>query len=75
MGNTQAAAVVKANAVQRANDLRTSIDDLRTQGVTSVRAIAAELSTKGILTLGFARMRAVDAGLSPRLGHPREILQ
>jgi hypothetical protein len=50
VGNKQAVAAVKANAEQRAADLRALVDDLRTQGITSVRAIAAELNERGILT-------------------------
>ena len=50
VGNAQAVAAVKANAEHRAANLRAIMDDLRDQGVTSVRAIAAELNTRGILT-------------------------
>jgi DNA invertase Pin-like site-specific DNA recombinase len=50
VGNKQAVAVVKANAHARASNLRTIVDDMRAQGTTSVRAIAAELNTRGILT-------------------------
>src|SRR6516162_4610527 len=35
---------------QRAANLRTIVDDLRSQGITSVRAVAAELNERGILT-------------------------
>jgi DNA invertase Pin-like site-specific DNA recombinase len=50
VGNKQAVAAVKANAEQRAADLQAIVDDMRGQGVTSVRAIAAELNARGILT-------------------------
>jgi hypothetical protein len=43
-------AAVKANAEQRAANLRAIVDDMRGQGITSVRAIAAELNERGILT-------------------------
>src|SRR5262249_22959128 len=49
IGNTQAVAAVKANATHRAANLRAIVDDLRAQGITSVRAIAAELNERGIL--------------------------
>jgi len=39
----------KPGAVQAAN-LRAIVDDLHSQGVTSVRAVAAELNARGILT-------------------------
>jgi DNA invertase Pin-like site-specific DNA recombinase len=50
VGNKQAVAAVKANADQRAANLRAIVDDMRTQGVTSVRAIAAALNARGVLT-------------------------
>jgi DNA invertase Pin-like site-specific DNA recombinase len=50
IGNHQPLAAVKANAAHRAANLRAIVDDLRTLGVTSVRAIAAELNERGILT-------------------------
>ena len=43
-------AAVTANAEQRAANLRAIVDDLRSQGFTSVRAIAAQLNERGILT-------------------------
>lgn len=49
-GNRQAVAAVTANAVRRASNLRDIVEDLRAQGITSVRAIAAELNAKDILT-------------------------
>jgi hypothetical protein len=50
VGNKQAVAVVKANAQHRAANLRAIVDDLRSQGFTSVRTIAAQLNERGILT-------------------------
>src|ERR1700727_2704022 len=50
VGNAQAVAAVKANAEHRAANLRAIVDDLRAQGVTSIRTIAAELNERGILT-------------------------
>ena len=49
-GNKQAVAKVKANAQQRAANLRAIIDDVQAKGVTSVRAIAAALNARGVLT-------------------------
>jgi hypothetical protein len=49
-GNKQAVAAVTANAERRATNLRAIVDDLRSQGIISVRAIAAELNDRGILT-------------------------
>jgi hypothetical protein len=42
-------AAVRANAEHRAANLRIIVDDLRSQGFTSVRAIAAQLNERGIL--------------------------
>src|SRR5262249_25260477 len=50
VGNKQAVAAVKANAERRANNLRAIVDDLRSQGITSVRSVAAQLNERGILT-------------------------
>ena len=50
VGNRQAVAKVKANAEQRAANLRAIIDDVRAKGATSVRAIAAALNARGVLT-------------------------
>ena len=49
-GNAQAVAAVKANAERRAGNLIAIVNDIRSQGFTSVRAIAAELNERGILT-------------------------
>jgi DNA invertase Pin-like site-specific DNA recombinase len=50
VGNKQAVAAVKANAKHRATNLWAIVDDLRSQGITSVRAVAAQLNERGILT-------------------------
>ena len=50
VGNKQAVATVKARAQHRAADLRAIVDDLRSKGITSVRAVASELNKRGILT-------------------------
>jgi len=50
VGNKQAVAAVKANAERRAVNLKGIVDDLRAQGVTSVRTLAVELNARGILT-------------------------
>jgi DNA invertase Pin-like site-specific DNA recombinase len=50
VGSKYAVAAVKANAEHRAANLRAIVEDLRTQGFTSVRAIAAELNERSILT-------------------------
>jgi DNA invertase Pin-like site-specific DNA recombinase len=50
VGNKQAIAAVKANAEHRAQNVKAIVDDLRAQGFTSVRAIAAQLNERGILT-------------------------
>ena len=42
----QAVAAVKANAEHRAANLRAIVDDLRSQGFTSVRTIAAQLNAR-----------------------------
>jgi DNA invertase Pin-like site-specific DNA recombinase len=49
-GNKEALAALKTNAEHRAENLRGIVDDLRAQGISSVRAIAAELNARGILT-------------------------
>jgi hypothetical protein len=50
VGNKQAVFAVKAIAEQRAANLRTIVDELRIQGITSVRAVAAQLNERSILT-------------------------
>jgi hypothetical protein len=59
VGNKQAVAAVKANAGHRAANLRAIVDDLRSQGFTSVRAIATQLNERGILTPRASCGRAV----------------
>jgi DNA invertase Pin-like site-specific DNA recombinase len=48
VGNTEAVAKIKANAAQRAGDLKAIVEDIRHSGVTSVRGIAGELHARGI---------------------------
>ncbi len=49
-GNREAMAAIKANVWDRASNLRAIIDDLREQGVSSVRMTAQELNRRTILT-------------------------
>jgi DNA invertase Pin-like site-specific DNA recombinase len=49
-GNREAIAAIKAKVRNRANDLRAIIDDLRGQGISSVRAMAEELNRRTVLT-------------------------
>ena len=49
MGNKRTVAGVKANAAHRAANLWSIVDDLRSQGITSVRAIATQLNERGIV--------------------------
>jgi DNA invertase Pin-like site-specific DNA recombinase len=50
VGNKQAIAAVKAKAHSRASNLRSIVDEMRSQGINSIRAIADELNARGILT-------------------------
>jgi len=50
LGNHRAIASICAHASARAADLRPVIDDIRAQGLTSLRAIAGELNSRGIRT-------------------------
>lgn len=50
VGNKDAVAAVKANAEHRATNLKGLLDDLRSQGIKSVRTISTELNGRGILT-------------------------
>jgi DNA invertase Pin-like site-specific DNA recombinase len=50
VGNKQAVAAAKANAAHRAANLKGIVDDLRSQGIKSVRSITTELNARGILT-------------------------
>jgi DNA invertase Pin-like site-specific DNA recombinase len=49
-GNREAVAAIKARAAQRAANLCGILEDLRSQGISSVRHIAAELNSRNILT-------------------------
>lgn len=61
VGNKQAVAAVKARANDRASNLASIVEDLRTKGVTSVRAVAEELNAQGILTPRGGRWHATSA--------------
>jgi hypothetical protein len=50
VGNDAAVARIKAKAAEHADNLRAIVEDIRAQGTTSVRALAAELNRRGILT-------------------------
>jgi hypothetical protein len=45
-----AIAALKARAAQRASNLKSIVDDLRSRGVAGARAIAAELNNMGVVT-------------------------
>src|SRR5882757_6525986 len=45
-GNKEAVAVVKARAAECAGNLRAIVDDIKAQGVTSVRKVAEELERR-----------------------------
>lgn len=48
VGNRAAIAQLKADAEQRANGLRNIVEAIRARGITSVRALANELTSQGI---------------------------
>src|ERR1041385_8889781 len=50
VGNDAAVAKIKAEATDRAENLRVIVQDLKAQGITSVRAIAAALNDSGVRT-------------------------
>jgi len=50
VGNKEAVAAVRENAERRAANLQAIVDDLRSQGFTSVRGIASQLNDRGVLT-------------------------
>lgn len=52
IGNADIVAAVKQNAAHRAETLRGIVADLRAKGIASVRALAAELNERGVLTPG-----------------------
>lgn len=47
-GNREAVAALKANAEQRATNLQAIIDEIKAKGITTVRAVAAELTAMGV---------------------------
>ena len=50
VGNDAAVARIKAVASERAENLKAIVEDIRAQGVTSVRTMTDELNHRGILT-------------------------
>jgi len=49
VGNSEAVSAIKLRAQEHASNLRSIVDDVRAQGITSVRKIAEELNQRGIL--------------------------
>lgn len=49
-GNSEAVAAIKLKAQEHAANLRAILDDVRAQGITSVRKVAQELNRRGIIT-------------------------
>jgi DNA invertase Pin-like site-specific DNA recombinase len=50
LGNVQAVEAIKANAQRRAEDVLSTIEDIKATGVTSARELARVLNERGILT-------------------------
>jgi len=48
-GNKEAVAAIKRKAQEHASNLRSILEEIRGQGITSVRRIAEELNRRGIL--------------------------
>jgi hypothetical protein len=69
VGNKQAVEKVKANAHKGASNLRTIVDEMRSQGITSISSVAAELNFRGILRpRGGSRPPTSAARLLARFG-------
>jgi hypothetical protein len=49
VGNKEAVAAVKQKAQEHASNLRAIVEDIRAQGITSIRKIAEELNNRAIL--------------------------
>ena len=49
VGNKEAVAAIKLKAQEHATNLRSILDDIRGEGITSIRKIAEELNQRGIL--------------------------
>jgi DNA invertase Pin-like site-specific DNA recombinase len=49
VGNKEAVAAVRLKAQEHANNLRAIVDDIRAQGIISIRKIAEELNNRAIL--------------------------
>jgi DNA invertase Pin-like site-specific DNA recombinase len=60
-GNKKAIAAVRANAQQRAENLKGIVEDIRANGVASARQLAAALNERGILTARGGRWHASTA--------------
>jgi DNA invertase Pin-like site-specific DNA recombinase len=48
VGNAEAVTKIKANAKQRADDVKALVDQIRSTGITTVRGITEELNRKGV---------------------------
>ncbi len=65
-------AAVAANADRHARDLAPVVDDIRAGGATSLRAIAAEMNARGMLTRRGGRWHVSTVlNLLDRLGEAR----
>ena len=56
VGNKEAVAAIKLKAQEHATNLRSILDDIRAQGITSVRKIAVELNDPGYFVDARRRM-------------------
>ena len=75
VGNREAVARLKADAQQRADDLRGIVDAIRAKGTTSVRALAAELTAQAIpAPRGDTWHPTAAARLLVRLSKPRALM-
>ena len=72
VGNREAVAKVRANAQERATNLKAMLDDIQAQGTSSLRAITEELNRRGVLTPRGATWHPTSVGrllvrLRPRM--------
>ena len=74
VGNKEAVAAIKFRAQEHASNLRSIVDDVRAQGITSIRKIAEELNQRGHPGAARRRMATNDggaaAGSAKRAGRP-----
>ena len=49
VGNKEAVAAIKQKAQEHASNLRAIVEDIRAQGITSIRRIAEELNSRAVL--------------------------